>query len=279
MIRRAALLLFLGMILYSPALHADVRFFSSKKVSRVPHGSLLRSPAVSALYVYAADADRHFMAYDFGAKIPGVSIRGGPLEADIGGAGGVFTRFQLFSESFNFVHADFTGALYADLKYRDFLFETTVYHTSSHLGDDYIRYDGGRVRNTGWEAVRQYVSYVLPMCDASLGAEYKFSRRPGDVIFYPLSFFLGGRVDLLSAGVPFFMEMEIEMIAGPYPPNIGVRIGVYLKYILNVLILAHQPDGYEPHEFTVHWYYGYSRMGSFYNRREMLLLCGPSFRY
>ncbi len=279
MIRCISICIFLGMNFCSSSLFADVKFFSSEKVSKIPHGALLRSPALNALYVFSTDTNKHYMAYDFGARIPGISFRGGPVEADIGGGGGIFTRFQLFSESFNFVHADFTGALFVDLKYRDFLFETTVYHTSSHLGDDYILYDQGPIRNTGWEAVRQYMSYVTPVFDMSLGVEYKFSRRPSDVIFYPLSFFLGGRIDLLAAGIPLFMEMELELIAGFYPPNFGVRIGIYVKYILNTLILGHAPDGYEPHEFSIYYYNGYSRMGSFYNRRESLVLCGPTFRY
>ncbi len=279
MIQRIATCIFLGVIIYSAPLFAEVKFFSSEKVSQTTHASLLRSPALNVLYMYSADTMKHFMAFDFGAKIPGISIRGGQVEADIGGGGGIFTRFQLLSESFNFVHADFSGALFADIKYREFLFETTVYHTSSHLGDDYIVYDHGRPRNTGWEAVRQYLSYVTPFFDVSLGVEYKFSRRPLAVIFYPLSFFLGGKIDLLAAGIPFFMEVELEVIAGPYPPNFGVRMGIYLKYIFNTLILKHKPDGHEPHELSIYYYNGYSRMGSFYNRRESLILCGPTYRY
>lgn len=259
--------------------YGNIKFFTSDKVSRDYHGALLRSPSISNLYLYSTDTKRHYMAFDFGAKIPAISKRSESLNFDIGGAGGIFTRFELFSESFNFVHADFTGMLFSDVKYKNVLFETSVYHNSSHIGDDYIKYHHGSVKNTGWEAVRQYVSYVSKFFIISLGAEYKFSRRPQRTIFYPLSFFVGGRMDLLEAGIPFFLELEVEAIAGAYAPNIGVRAGIYLKYIFNTLIAKNSPDGSEPHELSIYYYNGYSPMGYFYNRRETLILAGPIYRY
>ncbi len=260
-------------------LNAKLKFLSADKVSQSCHGALLRSPALDTLYLYSTDTGKHYLAFDFGAKMPIISGRGESLNFDIGGAGGIYTRFELFSESFNFVHADFTGMLFSDVQYKNILFETSVYHTSSHIGDDYIKYRHGRVKNTGWEAIRQYVSYVSDIFIFSIGAEYKISRRPEQTVFYPLSFFLGSRMDLLEAGIPFFMELEVEFIAGPYLPNIGIRAGIYLKYIFNTLILGNSPGGSEPHELSIYYYNGFSRMGYFYDRRESLILFGPTYRY
>jgi hypothetical protein len=267
-------------LLYDVSWAGSVEFFSSDKISPNPHAALLRSNAVNALYMYSAQNRTHYMEYDLGAKIPGISIRNADGAAvEIGGGGGVFSRFQLFSESFNFIHADFNGSLYTDVKYRHFLFETSVYHTSSHIGDDYIHYRHGAVKNTGYEAVKHYTSYLTDYVDISIGFEYKFSRRPVGTIFPDPSIFLGTRLDLLSIGIPFFMECEIEIIAGKHLPNVGIRAGVYLKYILNALFLKKHQAGHEPHELSVYYYNGYSKMGYFYNRRESLVLFGPTYRY
>jgi hypothetical protein len=262
----------------SPA--ASVEFFSSDKISRNPHGALLRSPSISALYLYSTDKNKHFTEFDFGAKIPGISLRNeNNIDVDIGGAGGVFTRFELFSESFNFVHADFTGSIFADIRYRRFSFETSVYHTSSHIGDDYIKYRHASVKNTGFEAIKHHTTFLTEYLDISLGFEYKFSRRPIKTLFANPSIFFGSRLNLLPDGIPLFIECEIEIIAGKYLPNIGVRAGIYLKYIFNTIVLGRPASKNEPHELSIYYYNGYSKMGYFYNRRESLVLFGPTYRY
>lgn len=266
----------------APRLHSssgNIEFFSSDKVSENPHGALLRAPALNALYLYSAGTNRHYMEYDFGARIPGISWRSDTVDVDIGGSGGIFTRFELFTESFDFVHADFTGALFTDVRYRNFLFETTVYHTSSHLGDDYVRTTVGAVRNTGYEAVRHYTTWILPLVHFSLGVDWKFSRRPKQRIYREPSVLAGVRIDLLPEGIPFFMEWETEIIAGKRPPNVGIRAGIYLRYLFNSCILKRKPASDEPHELSVYFYSGYSRMGCFYDRRETLVMFGPSYRY
>ena len=258
----------------------SLEFFSLKKISQNPHGALLRSPSINALYMYSTGDNKHYMEYDFGAKIPCLSLRNrNDIDFDIGGSGGIFTRFELFSESFNFVHADFTGALFADIRYKRFFFETSVYHTSSHIGDDYIRYRHGAVKNTGFEAVKHLSTYSMDCLDISLGFEYKFSRRPKGTILAGPSIFIGTRLDLLSFGIPFFIECEIEMFISKHVPNFGIRAGIYLKHLFNSIILGNPRSTDEPHELAIYYYNGYSKMGYFYNRRENLLLFGPTYRY
>lgn len=258
---------------------ADLKFFSFDPISDNPHASLLRAPSLNALYLYSVEKNRHYMAYDFGVKIPGISLRGGSVDVDIGGYGGIFTRFELFSESFNFVHADFSGGLFTDVRYRDLLFETSVYHTSSHLGDDYIRYNYGVVRNTGFEAIRHYTTYIMHCVQFSLGFDWKFSRRPERKIFREPSVLAGARIDLLPEDIPFFIEMEVEIITGRRLPNIGIRAGIYLKRLFTLLFLGRNSSGKEAHELSVYYYNGYSKMGCFYDRRETLILVGPSSRF
>jgi hypothetical protein len=271
----------LALVLLPSGLSAyDLEFLSQEKISRNPHSALLRPAAINVLYMYSAVKNKHYAEFDFGAKIPGITVRDpGFFEIEIGGSGGVFSRFELFSESFNFIHADFNGSLYTDVKYKNFLFETSVYHTSSHIGDDYIKYDHAGIRNTGYEAVKQYASFTAGFLDVGIGFDYKFSRRPKSMIIPNPSIFIGTRLDLLSLGIPFFMECEIEAIVGNYLPNIGIRAGVYLKYIMDVIFLKKSRAGKEPHELAFYYYNGYSKMGYFNKRREHLILFGPTYRY
>jgi len=257
----------------------DIEFFSSEKVCENPHAALLRSPSISTLYMYSAETRRHYMEFDLGAKIPAITYHDKDVAVELGGTGGVFTRFELFSQSFNFVHADFTGMLYTDVRYRQFLFETSVYHTSSHVGDDYIKYNHAAVRNTGFEAARHYFSYILPFTEISIGFEYKFSRRPKQTIIGNPSFFLGNRISFLRVGIPVFIEWEAEFIAGPYLPNIGIRAGIFLRHLFNTVLLGKDPGGKEAHELSVYYYYGYSKMGYFSRQRESLIMVGPTYRY
>jgi hypothetical protein len=261
------------------ALAGELDFFSPDKVVSNPHAALLRSPAINTLYLYSVESRRHYMEFDFGAKIPAVTYHGKGADVEFGGAGGIFTRFELFSQSFNFVHADFTGMLYTDVRYGQFLFETSVFHTSSHVGDDYVRYHHAAVVNTGYEAARQRVTCALPFVEISLGLEYKFSRRPDRGIFRLPSLLLGSRIDLLSEGVPLFIEWEAEIFAGRRPPGIGIRAGVYLRYLFNSVLPGRHGGGKEPHEFSIYYYNGYSKMGYFSERRETLVMAGPTYRY
>ena len=257
----------------------DIEFFSSEKVCENPHAALLRSPAINTLYMYSVENKRHYMEFDFGAKIPAVTYHGKTIDIEFGGTGGIFTRFELFTQSFNFVHADFTGMLFTDVRYRQFVFETSVYHTSSHIGDDYIKYNHASVKNTGFEAVRHYFNYILPFVEISVGFEYKFSRRPKQTIIPNPSIYLGNRINFLQVGIPVFIEWEAEIIAGRYPPNIGIKLGVFLRYLFNTVFLEKDSSGKEPHELSIYYYYGYSKMGCFNNRRESLILIGPTYRY
>lgn len=260
----------------------EMRFFPSEKITTNPHAALLRSPAFEVLYMASAQDKKNYMAYNFATKFGVLYIRSADgIEYEFSGYGGAFTRFQLFSESFNFVHADFLGGGVFDIKYKSLTFENMIYHNSSHTGDDYIHYDDSTYKNTGFEAVKHYTTLnVFSILDTSLGLEYKFGRRPENTIFYNKSVFIGNRVNLLSTGIPVFFEWEIEIFnLMRYSPNFGVRLGVYLDYLFNVVFAHKAAAARELHEFSIYYYYGYSKQGYFYNKRESLFLFGPAFRF
>lgn len=264
-----------------PLAATEVDFFARTKIVNNPHSALPGSQAIDCLYVYSVDDAKHYMAFNFGCRFPFLTVRAdNMLLFEAGGFGGLFTRFELFSESFNFIDADFLGGGYVTFKYRLVSLETSVYHISSHVGDDYIRYEGGVVRNAGYEAVRQYLNLSgASYLDLSLGYEYKFGRRENAGIFNVMSVLLGWRLDFLSYGVPLFLEAEGEIVDLRRLPNVGVRIGCYLDYLITAVMRKRDFAGRPQHELSFRYYYGYSKMVSFYRMRENLLMVGGTFRY
>lgn len=268
----------------------EMVFFPTERFTNNARTALLRAPAIDVLYTYSTPDKRQYMSYNFGARFGLLSADfGDGLQAELGGGGGVFTRFELFTHSFNFIHADFLGAGAASVRYKKLVFETSLYHVSSHLGDDYIRrrheerapWQREEVfRNVGFEAIKQYAGYCFsPLFEGSLGFEYKLGRRPEGLIFYRASFFAGLRLDFLSIGVPVFFECETELFDLAREPNIGARIGVYLSYLFNTVFLGRASGVREQHEFSIWYYYGNSKLGFFYKKRESLILAGPTYRF
>jgi len=268
----------------------ELSFFPVERFTNNAHPALLRSPAIDVLYTCSTPDRRHYMSYNFGARFGLLSADfGGDLRAELGGGGGAFTRFELFTHSFDLIHADFLGAGTASVRYKKLLLETALYHVSSHVGDDYIKRRHEKrapwqrenvFRNVGFEAVKQYASYAFsPLFEASIGLEYKLGRRPEGLIFYRASFFAGMRLDLLPTGVPVFFECEAELYDFKREPNVGARLGVYLGYLFNTVFMGKDPGGREQHELSVWYYYGNSKMGYFYKEKESLILVGPTYRF
>lgn len=267
-------------IIIIKSIATEVDFFKLEKIAKNPHASLMRSPAIDCLYIYSVDENKHYMGFNIGAKLPFLSVKGDTLfQFEMGGYGAIFSRFELFSKTFDFVHADFLGSTYFDFKYRMVTFETSIYHVSSHLGDDYIVSTGEVVRNTGYEAVREYITISgADYAELTIGFEYKFLKRPGSRIFNNQSVYYGWRFEFIPFNVPIFFEWEAEILDFESIPNIGVRFGFYPDYIFNNLFLGKDHYSKHYHELYFHYYYGYSKMNCFYRKREQLVMAGGSFR-
>ncbi len=273
--------LIICVILFSlPIYAADVNFFKLDSITTYPHAANLRSNAIEAFYIFSTDDSKHYMAFNCAVKIPFLTVIGDTMVFfETGGYGGLYTRFELLSENFNFVHADFLGSYYFDIRYKLITFETSIYHVSSHLGDDYIRYNKGKVKNTGFEAVREFMNIRGgDFVEITLGFDYKFFKRPENRIFNNQSVFHGWRFDFVTVGVPLYVEWEGEVLDFRHIPNIGIRIGCYLDYIINNLFLGRDSYRKKYQEFFAGYYYGYSKMNCFYTKREQLVMTGCSFR-
>lgn len=269
------------MCLTAPAASpAQVEFFTAERIEAPQHEALLRSPAVEVQYMYDTAEMKHYGVFNFGAVIPVLTVRSPLVVFETGAMGGIFSRFEFFSESFNFITADFMGGGYTAMETARFILEASVYHASSHLGDEYILYDHGTVVNTGYEAGRATVSWkTARWLTLSAGGEYRFARRPRRTLFYAGSIIFEGRIDLRCLRIPLFFQGTVELLDLYRYVNAGARLGVYLRYLFNGTFLGKEMGGPEPHELSITYYYGFSRACCFSRRRESLVLAGPSYRF
>ncbi len=241
---------------------------------------LLRSAAIEVQYMYETAGMDHYAAFNFGASVPMLAYRTDSLAFETGGRGGIFSRFEMFSESFNFVTADFMGGGYGSIAAGEIALDASVYHVSSHIGDEYLVYDGAAIANTGYEAARLCATWAAAKwLSLSAGAEYLFGRRPRSTVFYDGLLMFEGRIDLLSFGVPLFFEGAVESVGWYRYANAAARLGLYLRYFFNTTLMGEEYRGSEPHELSVTYYYGFSKALYFSRKRESLVLMGPTYRF
>jgi len=85
---------------------------------------------------------------------------------EVGLQAGVFAIFDLDSESFDLINADYSLGLYAAFRYRDVSLLTRFYHQSSHLGDEYVLREeltGEQRVNLSYEQLDAVLSWELPV--------------------------------------------------------------------------------------------------------------------
>jgi hypothetical protein len=73
--------------------------------------------------------------------------------------GGAFGRFDLSSQSNELLVADYNANLPFDFRFTQWSFRFMPYHTSSHLGDDYLNKTGGTTSKHTWDHLKWLGSY------------------------------------------------------------------------------------------------------------------------
>jgi hypothetical protein len=87
------------------------------------------------------------------------ALAGDAMYVQISIGGGAFGRFDLAATSNAMQVADFYGNLPFDLRTGKWSFRFMPYHTSSHLGDDYLKATGLTTTKHAWDNLRWLVSY------------------------------------------------------------------------------------------------------------------------
>ena len=123
-------------------------------------------------------------ATSFG-EIFGIFRFNGPAETvmEIGVEAGVFAIFDLDAESSDLINADYLVGLPLTIKKDRFTSLTSVFHQSSHLGDEFLLRGRADDRvNLSYESVHSLLSYRLPKgLRAYAGGGYIFRAEPSDL--------------------------------------------------------------------------------------------------
>jgi hypothetical protein len=145
-----------------------------------------RWPHFSASFQRYIDNDllRNVASTNFGESIGLYRLRG-PLQSTVqlGIQAGVFSIFDLDSQSFDLINADYMVGIPLTLKKGNFSNMTRIFHQSSHLGDEYLlRGQSDKRVNLSYESVNSTFSYNLPAGFRIYGGGgYIFHKDPSDL--------------------------------------------------------------------------------------------------
>jgi len=145
-----------------------------------------RWPHFSASYQRYLDNDqlKNVVATSFGESF-GIYRFGGPWNStmEFGVQAGVFSIFDLDSQSFDLINADYLVGFPIALKKGNFTNMFRIFHQSSHLGDEYLlRGEADKRINLSYESVDNLFSYYLPAgFRIYAGGGYLFRKDPSDL--------------------------------------------------------------------------------------------------
>ena len=106
--------------------------------------------------------------------------RGKAFQVSVGA--GAFGRFDLSRKTNDLVTADYYGNLPFDFRAGPWAVRFMPYHTSSHLGDDYLERTGIAVEKHAWDNLKWLVSYEPLSCMRIYGGyDYVFRTLPGGI--------------------------------------------------------------------------------------------------
>lgn len=174
-----------------------------------------------------------------------------------------YSRFTIGSSLNSFETVDFTGNLPIAVRHRGFSARATLFHESSHLGDDYIRATGDNGYRYSVEGLRASVS-IEPLYWVRIygGGSYLLHSLPD-----PARWTGQAGVELTSREiartrkypVKLFLAQDLQYKgATAHAPNSRTLAGVILGF-----------DGVpRSMRFSVGHFDGYSPFGQMYKRRE-----------
>jgi len=144
-----------------------------------------RWPHFSASYQRYTEGDllKDVGSVSFGETFSIYRFRG-PWKStmEVGVQAGVFSIFDLNSESYDLINADYRVGFPVTISTGDFTNMTRVFHQSSHLGDEYLlRGNTTDRQNLSYEGVETLFSYDLPRGFRVYGGGgYLFHRDPSE---------------------------------------------------------------------------------------------------
>ncbi|HEX6436926.1 MAG TPA: DUF1207 domain-containing protein [Candidatus Binatia bacterium] len=142
-----------------------------------------RWPRFSIGYRYFTDESRNVLSATFGETIALYRDRG-PYDGawEVGFQAGVFSIFDLDSESFDLVNSDFLAGLHTIYRIGDLSAFFRVFHQSSHLGDEFLLRNRIDRVNLSFEGLDLKLSYrFFDWARLYGGGTYLVHRDPSDL--------------------------------------------------------------------------------------------------
>jgi Protein of unknown function (DUF1207) len=188
----------------------------------------------------------------------------GPQDSlmEFGIQAGIFSIFNLDTQSFDLVNADYFVAIPLSIQKGHFSQLIRIYHQSSHLGDEYLLSGQAPTRlNLSYEGLDTIFSYDLPLgFRPYIGGGYLFIRDPSDL-----------KPGLAQGGLEFkspsvFLGRALRPVAGvdiqsreenDWEIDVSARVGVQFE----------NPD-FKSRKlmFLLEYYHGKSPNGQFFNQ-------------
>jgi hypothetical protein len=259
----------------APAAPARGRWFPTQELFR----PALADPKEPRFFIsprhYDTDIDRVWLVeVGYGTDFPVY----GEIDAagngwNIGISGGLFGLFNLESDSFDLINADYTVGIPFTWRRDALSGRLRLYHQSSHLGDEFLLDAAPERINLSFESLEALVAYDFAPFRVYGGGEVLLHREPADL-------------DRLMAhtGVEYFGANPARLLPGLRGrPFVGLDLKAFSEHDWSVdssLKLGMQFDA--PHSdhylrLLVEGYRGYSPHGQFYSDRIEYLGLGVQF--
>jgi Protein of unknown function (DUF1207) len=167
------------------------RVLSEWQAGVLPGGVLFKPLIADPRWPHFSAAWQHYVndpqlsnaaAVSFGESFAFYRDRIGRAWWEVGLQAGVFSVFDIDSESFDLVNADYLVGIPLSLRYDDFTAMFRVFHQSSHLGDEFLLRTRTNRVNLSYEAVDLKLSYeIADVARLYAGGGYLFGQTPSNL--------------------------------------------------------------------------------------------------
>lgn len=193
---------------------------------------------------------------------------------EVGLQAGVFSLFDLASQSNNLVNADYMGGIFASYRYQHFSTMLRVFHQSSHLGDEFLLRNRVRRINLSYEQVDLRLSYKFFDALRLYGGGGRiFNQEPGNLRPWITQYGIEIESPWRLAGrsiTPIFAGDFKNDQEDHWSTNISLRGGIQFEnWQLNQRRL----------QLLIEYFHGHSPNGQFYDRKIETIGIGAHLRY
>ena len=212
-------------------------------------------------------------AVTFGESFAFYRDRIGGAWWEIGLHAGVFSIFDLDSESFDLVNADYLVGLPVTLRYEDFSAMFRFFHQSSHLGDEFLLRTKTNRINLSYEAIDLKLSYEFgDVVRLYAGGGFLFDQTPSNLDPFSVQYGLELRSPWPSresrwrpiAAVDVKQQEENNWSA-----DISARAGIEIDGVLLTRKL----------QILIEYFSGHSPNGQFYKDKVEYIGLGTHFHF